>query len=64
MIGQTISHYKILEKIGEVPIRLDLAIPSWSEKLSPIVGLSERLWRHGASRHIPRSLCGSARRPS
>ncbi|MBI4811541.1 MAG: hypothetical protein HY800_08930 [Ignavibacteriales bacterium] len=40
MIGQTISHYKTLKKLGEVPIRLDLAIPTCREKLSPIVGLS------------------------
>jgi arginine decarboxylase-like protein len=37
MLGQTILHYKILEKLGEVPIRLDLASEM---KLSPIVGLS------------------------
>jgi hypothetical protein len=37
MIGQTISHYKIPEKLDEVPIRLDLASGT---KLSLIVGLS------------------------
>ena len=37
MIAQTISHYKILEKLGEVPIRLDLAS---NATLSPFVGLS------------------------
>lgn len=25
MIGKTISHYNVLEKFGEVPIRLDLS---------------------------------------
>ena len=52
MIGQLISHYKILEKLGEVPIRLNLA----SEvKLSSSVGLS-----------IPlnESTDSSSRRPS
>jgi len=36
MIGQIISHYTILEKLGEVPIRLDLASVA---QLSPFVGL-------------------------
>ena len=36
MIDSTISHYKILEKLGEVPIRLDLASVA---PLSPFVGL-------------------------
>ena len=36
MIGQMISHYQILEKLGEVPIRLDLASGA---PLSPVVGL-------------------------
>ena len=35
MIGQMISHYQILEKLGEVPIRLDLASVA---PLSPFVG--------------------------
>ena len=39
MIGQTISHYTIVEKLGEVPIRLDFAIPMSREKRSPLVGL-------------------------
>lgn len=36
MIGQVISQYRIIEKLGEVPIRLDLASEA---KLSPIVEL-------------------------
>jgi hypothetical protein len=32
MIGQTVSQYKIVEKLGEVPIRLDLTSGA---KLSP-----------------------------
>jgi len=47
MIGPTISHYKILEKLGEVPIRLDFASET---KLSPIVGLSIPLERSGSGR--------------
>ena len=40
MIGQIISHYKILEKLGKVPIRLNLAFPSYVERLSSFVELS------------------------
>ena len=54
MIGQTISHYRIIEKLGEVPIRLDLAN---EVQLNPFFGLSERLWRH-----IPLSSGGSGNR--
>jgi len=36
MIGQTIAHYKILDKLGEVPIGLDFAR---NAKRSPFVGL-------------------------
>ncbi|MDI6766673.1 MAG: hypothetical protein QME52_07615 [Bacteroidota bacterium] len=36
MLGNNISHYRIIEKLGEVPIRLDLASAA---KLSPFVGL-------------------------
>jgi hypothetical protein len=36
MIGQKILHYTIVEKLGEVPIRLDLASEA---QLSPQVGL-------------------------
>ena len=61
MISQTISHYKILEKLGEVPIRLNVAFPSNLEKLSSFVELSERLWRHGALRHTPPSVGGSGK---
>jgi hypothetical protein len=50
MIGQIISHYKILEKLGEVPIRLNLAFLTYTEKLSSFVELS-----------FPPSLGGSGR---
>jgi hypothetical protein len=36
MIGQIILHYTILEKLGEVPIRLDL---SSEAKISPFAEL-------------------------
>lgn len=45
MIGQVISHYNILENVGEVPIRLDL---SSEAKVSPFAEL-----------RIPLSLSGS-----
>jgi arginine decarboxylase-like protein len=48
MIGQTILQYKIIEKLGEVPIRLDLASEA---QLSPPVGL-----------RIPTFFVGSRRR--
>jgi hypothetical protein len=34
MIGQTISHYRILEKLGEVPIRLNFASGSKQSSMS------------------------------
>jgi hypothetical protein len=37
MIGTTVSHYTILSKLGEVPIRPDLASDA---RLSPLVELS------------------------
>ena len=50
MIGKIISHYKILEKLGEVPIRLNLVTPTCRGKLSSSVGL-----------RIPPSLGGSGK---
>ncbi len=60
MIGQIISHYKVVEKLGEVP-NLPTSVSSPEGMASPrVVGsLSERLLRHGAPRHIPLSLGGS-----
>ncbi len=34
MMGCTLSHYEILEKLGEVPIRLDLARAALPTSLS------------------------------
>ncbi len=47
MMGQAISHYKILDKLGEVPIRLNLV------ELSSFVGLSIPPSSGGSSRRLP-----------
>jgi hypothetical protein len=51
VIGTKVLHYEILEKLGEVPIRLDLALREFAEMPNPQVGLS-----------IPTSLVGSWKR--
>jgi hypothetical protein len=40
MIGQTIGNNEIVEKLGEVPIRLDLALHEFAGMPNPRVGLS------------------------
>jgi hypothetical protein len=49
MIGTKVLPHEILEKLGEVPIRLDLALSEFAEIPNPQVGLS-----------IPACLCGSS----
>lgn len=55
MIGQTISHYRILEELGEVPIRLfraDVPTAGYTVGLSipPLLSLS---MRGGSGRRTP-----------
>lgn len=53
MINQTISHYKIIEKLDEVPIRLDLA--SEAKSICRIADPAV-VWRE---RHYEVSMVGS-----
>jgi hypothetical protein len=56
MIGQPISHYKILEKIGECGMSQNFPRVKRVDEV-----LSVRLGRHGALRQIPLERSGRGR---